>query len=360
MNLKFVLFGAAILGCACYQVVRMNTTETVNICAWYGIFPPDVLQQFEQESGIKVILDTFENNDVLEAKIISGNSKYDIVTPSFIPYASRQVSIGAYDKIKYKYIPNIRELQSSITEKFKSNGGNTQYLIPYFWGTIGIVYNYNRIKKFMPGVEHPITYEYLFGVSKLLCGLSKHGIAFPEEYTDIFPQLHGHCDTDDLNVIKEHISGINKYVTKFNSSTTIYDIVSGNLCLAICSSDIAYKIKRESKNKIIYSIPKNQTPMWVDCLAIPRKASHKKNAYKFINFILQPKIAAKISNYSGILTNVKKSFAYLDKSITNDETICPTDDNTIKSFIMGRAIISAQDQEYDRQATKIWAEIKYA
>ncbi len=343
--------------------IGIDTNSKVNIYGWYGIFPPEIMKQFEEETGITVVYDSFDNNNILEAKLSSGTSGYDLVFPSFIPYASREVLMKVFSKIDYSLIPNITSIEGTLTQKFKEAGGNTKYLVPFFWGTMGIVYNADTIEKEFPGLEN-VSYKELFSVN-FVKKISRFGVALPEEYIDIFPQvkaflkINGYPVTNDKDVMSV-LSSIRRYITKFNSSTTMFDLVAEELCLAICSSDIAFKTINTGRSvgkNIKYSVTPGMTPAWIDCAAIPATAPHKKNAHKFINFILRPEIALQITNYSGILINIPQNYVKIDEEMQNIPNIVPNVDD-LEGFILGDPINDEKDLERERQATGIWAKIK--
>lgn len=336
------------------------SNNVVNIYGWYGLLPKSILEQFEREYNIKVRFDAYDNNDVLEAKLLSGNNGYDVVFPSFIPYASRQITMGAFEKINYKLIPNIKNTCGAISDNFKKYGGNTDYVVPTLWGTIGIVYNKKTINKLFPNLN-TLTYKELMS-EEYMREFYRYGVSFPEEYIDILPQIQTLInDYSDFKSIINILSPVRKYITKFNSATVIYDILAEESCIAICSSDYAFKIisaASELNKEVEFSIPKGSTVLWIDCMAIPKTSPHKENAHKFINFLLQPKIAAEITNYSGILVNVPESRQYVDDAIKENKNIFPDDNELISTFILGRAIRSESDIKYDREANKLWAKIK--
>ena len=333
---------------------NMQHKDVLNIYGWYGIFPSKIMQQFEKEYKVKIVFDFFDNNNVLETNLLSGTSGYDIVFPSFIPYGSRQVSINAFDKIDYKQIPNIKNIEGDITEQFKNNQGDLEYLLPIFWGTMGIVYNKDI-------AQTQVTYNDLFD-PEFMTKIASYGISFPEEYIDILPQVAAFLNKSIKNPIEDCItvfSPIRKYIKKFNSSTVIYDLLSDEICLAICSSDHAWKAMNAAKHinkQIEYSLPQGMTTLWIDCIAIPKKAKHKDIAYKFINFILKPEIAAEIMNYSGILMNVPSARQYVDEDLKANHKIYPT--QGIDKFIMGQPILNDQARQYDKAATKAWTQVK--
>lgn len=359
------LIWLGLIGLILFTNIDKNNDNVVNIYGWYGIFPKEIIKEFERETGIKVIYDSFDNNNILEAKLLSGSSGYDLVFPSFIPYASREVLMKVFDKIDYSLIPNISFIRGTLTSKFREAGGNIEYLVPVFWGTMGIIYNCNSLHKEFPAFKE-MSYRELFNPG-FMSKMSKYGIAFPEEYIDMFPQVKAY-----LKSINQPVSGdedavpvialIRKFITKFNSTTVMFDMVSEETCIAVCSSDIAFKTTKaaESIGKTMrYSITPNMTPAWIDCAAIPITAPHKKNAHKFINFILNPKVALQITNYSGILMNIPQNYEKLDEDMLNIPNIVPST-NDIDKFILGSPINSSSDLEREKKATTLWAKIKVA
>ena len=159
----------------------------------------------------------------------------------------------------------------------------------------------------------------------------------------------------------DHFKSIRKYIKKFSSNTMINDLISGEICIAIGSSDNAWRAKRSGKyvNKDIrYVIPKNSGILWIDCIGIPQKAPHKENAYKFINYLLRPEVAAKITNSSGILVNIPQAFPLINKEVLTDDQIAPTDENIISSLIMGEPSKNLEEIRYDQIATRVWSQIR--
>lgn len=349
-----------------------NKENVVNIYGWYGIFPHEIIEEFEKETSIKVVYDSFDNNNILEAKLLSGSSGYDLVFPSFIPYASRETLMNVFAKIDYDLVPNVTNIKGSLTQKFINAGGKIEYILPIFWGTMGIVYNADIISTEFPLYKN-ITYNELFDPN-FVRKIFKYGISLPEEYIDLFPQAKAYIlmhDTElrstvkSCSMLKDDIvvpllASIRKYVTKFNSTTIMFDLLAEEVCLAICSSDQAFKIINSARSigkNIQYSITKNMTPAWIDCVAIPVTAPHKANAHKFINFILRPEVALKITNYSGILMNIPQNYTKIDEDMREIPNIIPSAEE-IDTFILGLPTTCEADIEKERHATTLWSKLK--
>lgn len=339
--------------------------NTVNVYGWYGIIPQSVFQDFEKETGIRVIYDFYDNNDTLEAKILATNSGYDIVFPSFIPYAARQSHMDIYMEIDHKKIPNLKRINPTIIEKMHNVGGDLKYIIPFFWGTVGMAINKDIVYKAIPNVS-VYSYDILFDPSKLKA-LSKHGVSFPEEFIDIFPQVMLYMGENpkeksikNLEIFRSQFKKLRQYITKFSSSTIINDLLSGNICAGIGTSDNIYRAlctSEKNSKKIRYIIPKEGGVLWMDCICITKSAPHPENAHKFINYLLRPDVCNKITESSGILVTVDetiKKFRNLNKSMPE---FCPTDED-ISNFLIGNPSTNASDLAFDRLATRVWSQVR--
>jgi putrescine transport system substrate-binding protein len=338
--------------------------QFVNVYGWYGIIPQDVIEDFEKEFGIKVRYDFYDNNEVLEAKLLVTRSGYDVVFPSFIPYGSRQLSLGIYRKLDLDKIPNLKNMTGEICSKFAEITSASDKLIPFYWGTIGIAYNYDLVKELIP-IEKMNSYDVIFD-EKFISKLSRYGVTFPEEFTDIYhwiasyTKIGSNANKDSILKNMHYIfKKIRPYIKKFSSTTLIQDLFMGNVCLAISSSDNAWRAIEAGKDvgrKIIFFIPKEGGCCWVDCIGIPCDAPNSENAYKFINYLLRKRVASRITEHSGILTSVC-SIDDVSTKITSCKDIYP-DPETMKNLSIGKPTFTKQDLEQQREFDKAWFAIR--
>ncbi|MBQ9335293.1 MAG: extracellular solute-binding protein [Alphaproteobacteria bacterium] len=364
---RHIIIGGLILCAICILSLDRASKETVNVYSWYGIIGNEILKDFEKETGIKVVYDVYDNNDTLEAKLLATNSGYDVVFPSFIPYAARQCAMGAYTKLDKTLIPNLKNIDGKITEKFKQTGGDTTRLIPMFWGTIGIAYDFDAIMKIFPNQK--ISYDLLLNPDNI-SKLARHGVSFPEEYIDIFPQTEAFLNLRDgrtfksrekINKYIKHFTLVRSYIKKFSSTTLIRDLLSGEVIAAIGCSDNAWRAIQSAKDvgkKVKYVVPNGYGVLWIDCIGIPEKAPHKQNAHKFVNYLMRPEIAAKLTNKTGILVNIPKAQKYFDRGFINDKEICPTEDKVIAGMTLGTPSKDDEDRRNDKRATRAWSQIR--
>ncbi|MBY0462173.1 MAG: extracellular solute-binding protein [Alphaproteobacteria bacterium] len=336
----------------------------VNVYDWYGMLSNDILRQFEKETGIHVRYDLYDNNEVLEAKLLASNSGYDVVFPSASPYVARQIAAGVYQPLN-KSLLNIQELDPVIMQKMKIIDPDMSYAIPYYWGTLGIAFDVDRINELLPGISHD-SYDLLFNPENLK-RLAPYGISFLEEATDVFPLILSYIGKDrdsimpeDLDSAYQHLLKLRPYIRRFASSRFVNDIVMGDSCIAQGWSGEAHEAIREAKElgrNIKYIVPKEGTTVWVDCLAIPVGAPHPKNAHIFINFLLRPDISAKITNNILIPTTVVASLKLIDENIKNDPSIYPLKETMLKLHL-DKPQKDAKSMEYDKLRTRTWAKVR--
>lgn len=337
----------------------------VNVYDWYGMLSRDILRQFEKETGIHVRYDLYDNNEVLEAKLLASNSGYDVVFPSASPYVARQIAAGVYQPLNKSFLPNFENLDPFIMQRMQIIDPGIHYAIPYYWGTIGIIFDVDRISQLLPGVPQD-SYDLLFNPENLK-KLSPYGISFLEEAIDVFPLILAYLGKDrhsisseDLNESYQHLLKLRPYIRRFASSRFVNDIVMGDSCIAQGWSGEAHEAIREAKGlgkNIKYIIPKEGTTLWIDCMAIPVGAPHPKNAHIFINFLLRPDISAKITNSISIATTVTKSLQFINEEIRQDLSIYPSKEIMLKLHL-DKPQKDEKSLEYDKLRTRAWAKVR--
>ena len=336
-----------------------QSVPIVNVYGWYGIIPRSVIDDFEKETGVKVHYDVYDNNEIVEAKLLAGSSGYDIIFPSFSPYAARQIAIGLYQEIDFSKLSNFVHIMPEIYEKI----GMTTYAIPFFWGTIGLVINAKIVNKAIG--DKKLSYDLIFS-PKIIKKLAKYGVNFPEEIVDIYYQMLVFLNaknydktTENLQLFITHMQKIRKYIKKFSSHTIINDLLNGEICIGVTSSDNIYRaIRASGSNDIVYILPKGYGSLWVDCICIPKTAKNVKNAYKFINFLLKPEIAKRITEYSGILTTVAENFEEFRNTLDYQNLdLCPLP-SEIATFYVPQVSLTKEQQNFDKILTYTWCKIK--
>lgn len=212
--------------------------KVLHVYNWSDYIAPDTLEKFTKETGIKVVYDVYDSNEVLEAKLLAGKSGYDVVVPSN-SFLAKQIKAGVYQKLDKSKLPNWKNLNKDLMHTLEVSDPGNEHAIPYMWGTIGIGYNPDKVKAAF-GDNAPVDSWDLVFKPENIQKLKQCGVSFLDSPTEILPAaLHylGYKpDTDnpkELKAAEELFLKIRPYVTYFHSSKYISDLANGNICVAI-------------------------------------------------------------------------------------------------------------------------------
>lgn len=340
-----------------------DDAKQLNVYNWVDYIGPSVLAGFEKETGIKVNYDTYDANETLEAKLAAGNSGYDIVVPSLSPFLARQVKAGFYAKLDKAKLSNYDHLDKTLLQRMAKYDMGNAYAIPWTTGTDGIGYNVEKIKAILP--DAPVDSMRMIFDPEIVAKFKGCGVSMLDSPNDIFPQMLAYLglnpdsqDPKDLQKAADALLKIRPYIRKFDSSEYINDLANGDLCLSLgFSSDINIARRRAKEaNKGVtlnYTIPKEGAQRWIDTMAIPKDAPHLAAALQFMNYILDPKVAADTGNAVFIQTGNADAKGLIKPEIVGDPGVFPPETVEAKLFS-----ISVSTPEIDRLRTRLWTKIK--
>ena len=337
--------------------------RTVNFYNWSNYVAPGVLEDFTQETGIKVVYDTFDANETLETRLLAGKSGYDVVVPTAY-FLQRQIKAGVFQKLDKSKLPNLANAWSVVTARLATYDPNNQYAANYMWGTTGIGYNINAVEKILGGGASIDSWDIVFNPENLAkfkdCGV--HMLDSPD---DIFPAALNYLGLDpnstkqsDLEKAADLVGKVRPLVRKFHSSEYLSALATGEICLVVgWSGDILQARSRaaEAKNgiEIGYAIPKKGAQMFFDNLAIPADARNVTEAYELINFLYRPEVAARNSNFLSYANGNLASQKFLDPRVLGDKNIYPDESTLAKLFV-----ITARDPATQRLINRLWTKVK--
>jgi putrescine transport system substrate-binding protein len=341
--------------------------RVVNFYNWSDYIDPTVLDDFSKESGIKVRYDTFDSNDTLEAKLLAGKSGYDVVVPTAY-FLARQITAGVFQKLDKAKLPNLVNAWPEIARRLAVYDPGNQYAVNYMWGTTGIGYNVNAVRKILGSDAAAAaamgSWDAVFDPEKI-AKFKDCGIHLLDSSDDIisaalhFLQLDPNSsDPGDLEKAAALLTKIRPYVRKFHSSEYLNALASGEICFVVgFSGDIKQAQKRAAEAKgavaIGYSIPREGAQLWFDNLAIPKDAPDPAEAHALVDYLLKPEVAAKNTNYISYANGNLASQKFIDKAILDDRTIYPDDATMAKLYT-----ITAHDQKTQRLINRLWTRIK--
>lgn len=310
----------------------VNTEEKVlNIYNWPDYVPEGMIAAFEKETGIKVNYDTFETNEALHAKLVAGNSGYDIVVPGTV-FAKPQIEGGLLQPLDKSKVPNLANLDPAIMKTLTKADPDNKFLVPWAWGFTTVGINKTRVDKALAGMPMPDNAWDLVFNPKYTSKLKSCGIAYLDSPTEIMPVALHYIGKDaysndpaDYKAANEMLAKVRKDVRLF-SATMIDDVAGGKACVAIgWSGDINMAAVRArengSKDDIQALLPSTGALIFFDTMALTKDAKHPNNAHAFIDFYLRPENAAAMANDMNYTTGNKAALDKIKPEIAGNKTI---------------------------------------
>lgn len=332
----------------------------LNVYNWSDYIAEDTIANFEAETGIKVNYDVYDNNEIVDAKLLAGNSGYDIVVPSG-NFLERQIKAGLILPLDKSKLTNLSNLDPAVMATATAQDPDNAHAVPYMINTIGLGYNVAKVSAAL-GADAPVdSWDLLFKpetVEKLAsCGVAVldspsevMGIAL--HYLGLDPNSES---SEDLAKAEALLNSIKPSIRYFHSSQYIDDLGNGEICLALgYSGDVFIASDNAAEGvEVDYLIPSEGAATLFDFLAIPADAPHPDNAHKFINYILEPEVVAAITNYVYYANPNLPSLEFVDEEVKSNPGIYPPAETIAKAFVM-----QAHSPDYEETLTRTWTRIK--
>jgi putrescine transport system substrate-binding protein len=359
--IRKALLVAAIASVSVWTGPAQAADRVVNVYNWSDYIDDSILKDFTKETGIKVVYDTFDSNEILETKLLAGGSGYDVVVPT-ANFLTRQIQAGVFQKLDKSKLPNLKNMWDYISKQTARYDPDNSYSINYMWGTVGIGYNKKMVEQAL-GTDKIDSWKAVFD-PETMAKLKGCGVHFLDSPTDVVPAALQYLGLDpdshkkeDFDKAEELLLKVRPDVRKFHSSEYINALANGDICVAIgYSGDVLQARDRADEAKqgveIGYSIPKEGAQMWFDQMAIPADAPHSAEALEFLNFMMKPEVIAKSTNYVYYANGNKASQQFVDKDILDDPNIYPTEDVLQKLFT-----ITPLDPKSQRLLTRMWTRV---
>lgn len=336
--------------------------KVVHVYNWSDYIAADTLENFQKATGIKAVYDVFDSNEVLEAKLLSGGSGYDVVVPSN-QFLAKQIKAGVFQKLDKSKLPNWKNLNPDLLKALDNSDPGNQYAFPYLWGTTGIAYNPDKVKAAL-GVDTIDSWDVIFKPENLekLKGCGVAMLDAPQEIVAAALHYQGlnpnPSDPADIAKAEELLLKIRPSIRYFHSSKYIADLANGDICVAVGWSGDAFQAKsraEEAKNgvKVAYAIPKEGAAAFFDMMAIPAGAKNPEEAYAFLNYILAPEVIAPITDFVAYPNGNSASTSLVDPEIRNNPAIYPSEETQKKLYTFGELSPKVQ-----RAMTRSWTKVK--
>ena len=356
--------GAAAAALLAATTAFAEEEAVVNVYNWSDYIDEEILTEFEAETGIKVVYDVFDSNNILETKLLTGSTGYDVVVPSGT-FLARQIQAGIFQQLDKSQLANIGNMDETIMAVVSQWDPGNGYAINYMWGTTGFGYNTDKIAERAP--DAPTGSWGMLLDPDVVSQFADCGVYMMDEPDEVVPAVLNYIgedpnshDTDVIAKVEPVLLAIRPHIRRFHNSAQINDLANGDICLTMgWSGDMLQARDRaweaENNVEIAYVIPDEGALSWFDMMAIPADAPHPGNAHKFLDYIMRPEVIAKASNYVYYANGNAASTPLLDAEITEDPGIYPTDEAR-----KGLYVTNPYPQKVQRFITRMWTRIKGA
>ena len=329
------------------QESNMMNSEKVVVYNWGEYLDPEVLTLFEQETGIDVVYEEFETNEILYPKISSGAIAYDVICPSDY-MIQRMIENNLLAEINFDNIPNVKNIGKDYMEQSRQFDPENKYSVPYCWGTVGILYNKTM-------VDEPITSWSVLWDEKY-----KDNILMQDSVRDVFGvtlKYLGYSlnstDLDELTEARDLLIKQKPLVQAYVIDQVRDKMIGNEAAIGVIYSGEAIYTQMENPD-LEYVIPEEGSNIWIDSWVIPKNAENKENAEKFINFLCRPEIAL-------------MNFEYITYSTPNSEARKLIEDEAIRNSEIAFPDLSKYDNletfqylgtEADQTYGELWNQVK--
>jgi len=351
-----LVFGAA--------PAHADEEKILNIYNWSDYVAEDTIANFEKETGIKVRYDTYDNNEILHAKLVAGKTGYDLVVPSST-FARLQIDGGLLAKLDKSQLPNLKNLDPDIQAQVAKIDPGNQYLVNWLWGYTTIGINTAKVKAALGSEPMPANVWELFFNPKYISKLKGCGVSTLDSATEVLPAALHYLGKDpfsknagDYQEALALLKSVRPYVTLFSSSGYINDMASGSICMALgWNGDINIARSRAIEGKtgqdVVALIPKPGAVLFFDMMAIPSDAAHPKNAMAFMNYIMRPEVHASLTNKVKYANPNKESRRFISPEVAKNPSVFPSADE-MATMVAPKALTN----DIRRLATRAYTSFK--
>jgi putrescine transport system substrate-binding protein len=336
--------------------------KTVNLFIWSDDIAPDTLTSFEKQTGVKVRVSNFDSPETLESRMLMGSSGFDVVVPT-AAFIQRQIRSGAYLVLDKTQLPNLANLDPALMSRVALNDPENAHGIVYTWGTFGIGINKAMVSKLLP--DNPLNSWRLLFDPELATKAAKCGLNFMDDPVGVVRLVLIYLGRNpneptsrDLADVEQLLAKIRPFIRNIDTSSQIQALANGDLCMALAyNGNVVQASKRakETHNGIVidYLIPEEGTLLWFDLMTIPKDAPHLANAYRFLNYILDPHVISNISNTIAFANANRAATSFLDPAISADPAVYPRLDQ------QQRLVTQVEPSpEQARAITRLWQRFK--
>lgn len=335
----------------------------VHLYNWSDFLAPETPKEFQADTGISLIWDAFDNAEVMQSKLMTGRTGYDVVMvpDDLLPSLAKA---GVIQELDRERLNNWSHLAPEILEKQQGNDPENRYAVPYMWGTTGIGYDQAKVEQLL-GKNAPVNSWDLIFKEENIAKLSKCGVAMLDAPVEIVPIALNYLglppnskNPEDYRKAEALLLKIRPYIRYFDSSKFTTDLANGDICAVVGWGGSVYsaKVTADHANngvKLAYSIPKEGAPVWFENMVLLKDAPHPQQGYDFINYMLRPQVIAKSSDYVGYPNGNKDATALINPQLRDNPAFYPS-----KEIMATLYALETLPLKLERVRTRIWSKVK--
>ncbi|VWC58801.1 polyamine ABC transporter substrate-binding protein [Burkholderia lata] len=360
-------FPVAIAAAACFaplSAIPAHAADAeLNVYNWSEYIAKTTIPDFQKQTGVHVRYDVYDSDDTLQSKLLAGSSGYDIVVPTS-NYMAKQIQAGVYQKLDKTKLPNLANLDPALMKKIAESDPGNQYGVPWAYGTDGVGYNVQAVRKAL-GDGAPLDSWALVFDPANVAKLKGCGVSFLDAPDDVFAAALQYLGKDpnsknpaDYHAAFDMLKKVRPYITQFNSSGYNNDLANNDVCVVLGWSGDVSVARREAiaakrGYEIRYANPKEGGILWFDVMAIPKDAPHPEAALQWINYIQDPKVNADITNEIYYPSANQAAHQYVTPAVAHDPNVyLPAD-------VLDRMTLSKpRSADIARLENRLWQQLK--
>jgi putrescine transport system substrate-binding protein len=334
----------------------------LHIYNWADYIGYHTIAEFERQTHIKVVYALYDSNQTLEAIMLAGHSGYDIVSTT-TGYYGHQIKAGAYLPLDRSKLPNWKNIDPEVLAIQAGADPGNRFAVPYLHAMNGIVYNIDMVKARMP--DAPTDSLAMIFKPEVVAKFADCGVTFLDSPEDVIQLALAYLHLDpnssrpeDLHAAEKLVMAVRPYVRTFDSNDYWHQLASKETCVAIAwSSDYSVAQARAREDgtgaHLAFILPKEGSNITYNAFLIPASAPHPEAAHKFLNFILDPKVIAEITNDIHYGNDNLAARPYVSSELLQDPAVYPPPELRARLYMPAEL-----GPEYDRLRTRVWTHIK--
>ena len=336
--------------------------KIVNMYNWADYIGPTTIADFEEEFGIKANYDIYDTTEIVDAKLMAGNTGYDVIIHS-AAYSARLIEAGVYQPLERSRLDNWQHLDPDIMQIMAGFDPGNRYSVPYMWGTTGISYNVDMLRERLP--DAPLDTADFFFRPEIISHFADCGVTVLDGPIDTLPIVMSYLgypgnsiDPQHLGEVERVMKAIRPYIRYFSSAKMLIDMPNKETCVAMSwSGDYIVASTRAAQAGIdinlAYAMPEKGIPAWVDGMFIPSDAPHSDNAYLLVNYLMRPEVIAPVSDFTGYANANRSATSLVHPDITGNPAIYP--DADVRRRLELNLVYSPKKE---RLRSRTWTRIK--